>query len=119
MAKEQVFISNTVVCIFFGIFFCSLDDTFLKTLKLAYNMKNMMMMMMMIMTTILVVMMTRTTGMLMAVVLVVMIDIVDGDNTLYVILTSVILSLCKLENIYEQKTNREVINGSGSTSVGK
>jgi hypothetical protein len=89
----------------------------LKILKLAYNVKNIMMIMMM-MTAILVVMTTRTIGMLMAMMLVVMIDIVDGNNTLHIILTSVILSLCKLENIYEQKTNMEVINDSGSTSVG-
>lgn len=76
------------------------------------------MMIMMMMTAILVVMTTRTIGMLMAMMLVVMIDIVDGNNTLHIILTSVILSLCKLENIYEQKTNMEVINDSGSTSVG-
>jgi len=55
----------------------------------------------------------------MAVMLVVLIDSVDGDNNWYIILTSVILSLCKLENSYEQKTNMEVINGSGSTWVGK
>jgi len=84
---------------------------FLKTLKLAYNMKNVLMMMI----TVLIIMMTGATGMLMAMMLVVMIDIADGDNTLYIILTSVILSLCKLENIYEQKTNMEVLNGSGST----
>ena len=57
--------------------------------------------------------------MLMAVMLLVMIDPVDGDNNIYIILTSVILSLCKLENIYEQKTNMEVVNGSGRTWVGK
>lgn len=74
-------------------------------------MKNVLMMMI----TVLIIMMTGATGMLMAMMLVVMIDIADGDNTLYIILTSVILSLCKLENIYEQKTNMEVLNGSGST----
>jgi hypothetical protein len=47
-----------------------------------------------------------------------MIDNVDGDNNLYIILTSVFLLLCIIENIYEQKTNKEVINGSGSTWVG-
>jgi uncharacterized membrane protein len=72
-------------------------------------------MMMMMMTTILVVMVTGTTGMLIAMMLEFMIDAVNGYNTLYIIVTSVILSLCKLENIYEQKTNMEVINGSGST----
>jgi len=84
--KEQVLISNIVVCIRFGIFFYSCDDIVLKTLKFACNMKNVMMMMMM-MTTILVVMMRGTTGMLMAVMLVVMIEPVDKDNTLYIILT--------------------------------
>ena len=51
----------------------------------------------------------------MAVMLVVMIDSDDGDNNLDIIPTSVILLLYKLENIYEQKTNMEVINSSGST----
>lgn len=83
--KEQVLISNIVVCIRFGIFFYSCDDIVLKTLKFACNMKNVVMMMMM--TTILVVMMTGTTEMLMAVMLVVMIEPVDEDNTLYIILT--------------------------------
>jgi hypothetical protein len=44
-------------------------------------------------TAILVVMMAGTTGMLMAIMLVVMIDTVDGYNTLCIILTPVILSL--------------------------
>lgn len=53
--------------------------------------------------------------MLMAVMLMVMIDNVDGDNNLYITLTSVFLLLCMIENICEQKTNKGVINGSGST----
>ena len=58
----------------------------------------------MMMTELLVVMMTGT-RMLTEMMLLVMIDTVDGDNTVYIFLTSVILSLCMLENIYEQKAN--------------
>jgi uncharacterized membrane protein len=67
------------------------------------------------MVALLVVIMTGTTRMLMAVMLMVMIDNVDGDNNLYITLTSVFLLLCMIENICEQKTNKGVINGSGST----
>lgn len=59
---------------------------------------------MMMMAELLVVMMTGT-RMLTEMMLLVMIDTVDGDNTVYIFLTSVILSLCMLENIYEQKAN--------------
>jgi hypothetical protein len=58
----------------------------------------------MMMAELLVVMMTGT-RMLTEMMLLVMIDTVDGDNTVYIFLTSVILSLCMLENIYEQKAN--------------
>jgi hypothetical protein len=112
------------VYILWGYFSVLVMTLFLKTLKLAYNMKNITIdtvdgaivltnkhalsvckyVMMMMMTAVLVLMMTIT-GMLTAIMLVVMIDTVDGGNTLYIILTSVILSLGKLENIYKQKTN--------------
>lgn len=59
---------------------------------------------MMMMTELLVVMMTGT-RMLTEMMLIVMIDAVDGDNTLYIFLTSVILSVYMLENIYELKAN--------------